>query len=622
MRLEQVTLSNFRGYREPIQIDIGDLTSFTGRNDAGKSTVLEALAIFFGSETVKADVGDLCVKAVEQHFDISCAFGDLPPEVVIDAQAKTSLADEYLLTVEGRLEIVKRYMCTGAKPKISVFAQAHHPSAENVADLVGMKIADLKKRAELTGVDMATVDKTRSSALRRAIWKNVGKQNDLQLRSTLIPLDGDDLKQVWEQIQTYIPAFALFQADRPSRDEDAEVQDPMRIAITEAIKLVEPQLQEIRNQVSRSAMAVAERTLEKLREMDAKLADELYAEFKAEPKWDGFKLALKGQDGIPINKRGSGVRRLILLNFFRAEAERRQIERAAPGIIYAVEEPETSQHPQNQRMLVKALLELSQQSNAQVILTTHVPGIAAMLPIESIRFVKKDDAGQPFVLGGGDDVLKLVANELGVLPDQRVRVLVCVEGPHDVSFLQGITPVVQELDNNAPDLVNDQRIAFVLLSGGNLKHWVSKNYLQGVGIPQVHLYDRDDLNNPKYQDYVDKVLARDGKDWASLTQKREMENYLHPDAIAEALKLPVVPNFQDNDDVPILVAKIVHEAQQDVGPWDEVSEKRKKEKESRVKKRLNEEAVKQMTAKRLLECDPGGEVVGWFAKIRSYITDD
>lgn len=43
------------------------------------------------------------------------------------------------------------------------------------------------------------------------------------------------------------------------------------------------------------------------------------------------------------------MKRLVLLSFFRAEAERRLSEQGGNGIIYAIEEPETSQHTENQK---------------------------------------------------------------------------------------------------------------------------------------------------------------------------------------------------------------------------------------------------------------------------------
>lgn len=47
MKIERVILSNYRGYSKSTIIDFNDLTVFVGRNDAGKSTVLEALDLFF-----------------------------------------------------------------------------------------------------------------------------------------------------------------------------------------------------------------------------------------------------------------------------------------------------------------------------------------------------------------------------------------------------------------------------------------------------------------------------------------------------------------------------------------------------------------------------------------------
>lgn len=51
MRLKTVKLTHFRGYRATTVIPIDEaMTGIVGRNDYGKSTVLEALAIFFDWE--------------------------------------------------------------------------------------------------------------------------------------------------------------------------------------------------------------------------------------------------------------------------------------------------------------------------------------------------------------------------------------------------------------------------------------------------------------------------------------------------------------------------------------------------------------------------------------------
>ena len=319
MRISSVLIENFRGYLDSTPLSVGAFTSIVGRNDVGKSTLLEALEIFFNGG--KPDADDAHIRARGQPTCISCLFEDLPAEVVLDARAPTTLADEYLLNADGVLEIVKEYDLGASRITAKVFARANHPTAEGGADLLQLNNTKLKARAGELGVNLEGVDQRVNSQIRSAIWRHIG---DLALGDCLIPLNDEDAKKVWTLLQKDMPAFALFQADRPSRDDDSEVTSPFDAAIKDAVRGLEPQLDQIKEEVKQKVEEVARRTLAKLREMDATLADDLRTVFKTEPKWAGFKLSLTDHDDIPINKRGSGVRRLILLNFFRAEAERRQ----------------------------------------------------------------------------------------------------------------------------------------------------------------------------------------------------------------------------------------------------------------------------------------------------------
>lgn len=46
MKLKRLIIKNFRSYKDEIQISIDDFTALIGRNDIGKSTILEAMEIF------------------------------------------------------------------------------------------------------------------------------------------------------------------------------------------------------------------------------------------------------------------------------------------------------------------------------------------------------------------------------------------------------------------------------------------------------------------------------------------------------------------------------------------------------------------------------------------------
>lgn len=61
MKIKTITIKNFRAYKDETVVEFGNLTTFVGRNDIGKSTVLEALDIFFndGAGSVKLDKSDI-----------------------------------------------------------------------------------------------------------------------------------------------------------------------------------------------------------------------------------------------------------------------------------------------------------------------------------------------------------------------------------------------------------------------------------------------------------------------------------------------------------------------------------------------------------------------------------
>lgn len=599
MQLSSVVLCNFRSYRHETIIPIDEnLTALIGRNEAGKSTVLEALEIFFNNSQIKIEPSDVSAGAESKLVTIGCVFSDLPSSLVLDETAVTNLADEYLLRCDGLLEIRKEFDCSGGKAKENVAAIARHPVDEPYGDLLSLKLLELKRRLRDVRAD---ANQTSNVAMRRAIWDTMVVQPTADVR---LPLDGQEGKAIWDELKKSLPVYALFRSDRPSSDEDSEVQDPMRIAIGEALKAVAPELENIKRKVQEEACAVATRTLEKLQEMDPQLASELRPRFKAEPKWDTcFKLSLTSDDQIPLNKRGSGVRRLVLLNFFRAEAERRQLSTHSPGVIYAIEEPETAQHPANQRMIVEALQDLGSQTNRQILLTTHVPGLAGLLPTRSLRFIDRSADGQREIRSGDDAVYNKIAEELGVYPDNSVKLFICVEGPTDVSLLKQLSRVCREQDDSLPDLASDERVAFLPLGGSTLKSFVTQHYLEGFGRPEFHVYDSD-LGSERpheYEQACNQVNNRSDGSFAVETTKRTMENYLHEDAIFEGCQVRVT--ITDEADVSAVI---------------QAAGVRKRE----AKRLLSTAAAECMNYRRLAERDPDGEVLGWMKKLQSMLSEE
>ncbi len=604
MRLESVSIKNFRCYQDEVIVKFNDLTTFIGKNDIGKSSILESLEIFFNNETVKIESGDANVFIDEKKITITCEFSELPKSLTLDAGAITTLSSEYLLTATGTLKIRKVFDCRGSKPTEEISLLAYHPTASGVENLFDLKEKDLQAIVKQRNLNVPLKG---NPGMRRAIWAS---ESNLQLAEVSIPLTKgkEDGKRIWEQLQGYLPMFALFQSDRNSNDSDGEVQTPMMAAVAHAIAEVQDEIEKIQQKVKEKAEEIASRTHETLKTIDPNLAKELTPQFTSPTlaKWKSlFSVNMETDDGIPLNKRGSGIRRLILVSFFKAAADRRlSDEEKIKSIIYAIEEPETAQHPNNQKILIESFKTLADSGNCQVILTTHSPGFAAELPTESIRYVTRDVSKKPTVQAGVD-VFEEVASALGLAADSRVKVILCVEGPTDVEALKYLSRALHEKDPAIPDLSTDRRVAFAPLGGSTLQHWVSSYFLRDIGRPEVHIYDGDVA---KYATSVAQVNARTDGSWAVQTSKHEIESYLHSDAIKDAFG--IVIDIPDQLSVNgYAVPKLVSLAMHNMNP---VGQPRGDDK---VKKLLAEKAFPRMSADRIAERDPDGEIKGWMLRI-------
>ena len=622
MRIKRLILKNFRIFKEKTVIELDNLTALIGKNDIGKSTILDALDIFFNGKDaqVKLEREDISKDAESKEILIGVVFEDFPQKLIVDATVPTNLKDEFLLNKDGLLEIHKIYP-NGDIKKEQVYIVANHPTHESLRDLLALKISELKRRAEELGVDLSDEDERVASRIRRAI-RNKFIDEDIELEEAKIPVNKEGAKQIWGQLKNYLPLYALFKADRPNVDQDSEVQDPMKIAIKKILREQEIQskLKEVYKKVKGAITEIADETINKLREMNPEIAQELKP-IIPEPKWESvFKgITISSDEGIPLNKRGSGVRRLILLNFFRAEAEKRKEERNVPNIIYAFEEPETSQHPDHQQKLKDAFLSLSEREDTQIILTTHSPGIAGLLPIENLRFLYKQD-DKVVVEYGSDDILEKIAEKLGVLPSvnkdkiDKLKLIVCVEGPTDVEFFKRLSKIID--DDLKIDFENDQRIIIIPLGGSTLKYWVDNHYLRKLGLPEIHIYDGDKKENERK---AEQINSRSDDSKGFVTRKREIENYVHPNIVKDIFSLT------DEE-----LINLIDLSKTDwIADWDKIDVPKKLMKiyenkkwsiqESKIKEKICTGGIERMSIELLKELNAYEEVKEWFTTIKNML---
>tara|TARA_R110002049_G_scaffold252905_4_gene428249 strand:+ start:321 stop:923 length:603 start_codon:yes stop_codon:yes gene_type:complete len=175
LKISKLELTNFRGYRSvTVEFD-SNFNVIIGKNDVGKSTILDALEIFFNNDTVKIDIGDYNVHVGNEDFmAIQVSFKPEEKEYTIDT-IPTNLKKEFLLDAENNLTVKKIWNCSKDKlsaASLKTYLIAHYPSVFDTP-LITMKIDDLKT---LLGnyndhLDVSEVKKNKSSSIRQAIYE-------------------------------------------------------------------------------------------------------------------------------------------------------------------------------------------------------------------------------------------------------------------------------------------------------------------------------------------------------------------------------------------------------------------------------------------------------------------
>ena len=174
-----------------------------------------------------------------------------------------------------------------------------------------------------------------------------------------------------------------------------------------------------------------------------------------------------------------------------------------------------------------------------------------------------------------------------------------------------------QLQPDLPDVPDLQQLCaagqllVVPLGGGDPATWADR--LAPLQLPEFHLYDREQQpHTQQRQRAVEQVCARPHCQ-AALLVRRCLENYLHPQAIAAAGGIEL--RFGYDDHVPLMLAQREYELSGSVIAWNSLPRRAQRRYVQRAKRWLNTVAVQQMTAALLVEHDPAGEVLGWYATI-------
>jgi len=527
LKVRAVTVRNYRSLKLVEKVPIGDIAVFVGRNDAGKSNFLYALNIFFNGGTIKDD--DLTRgSGTEERVEIEVLFSELPTE------AEHKLRAMHFLTKNSKLVVRKSFTKGTKQPEVALYV--YDFDAPEFRNLCSRKEQELNDIAQTHDLDFTQSGRSITNQSKiEALWDYATKHG-LSRNEQYVSPD----KESWKQVEDLFPNYRLFPSELNLKVERAEVQSPFQDLVEKAASENQEAWDQFRSKVEEKINA----DVEKIEEHLIAQTDSIT---KLIPKpdfgWKGFTLSFDTQDAsgaiVPLENRGMGVRRLVMVSFLRYQAEKSEVGTEGNSLptIYAIEEPETSLHPSAQRNLIDSFKTLKDAGN-QIILNSHSPVFVAEASHEDVVLVTRE-AGTTAVSAGSSLNPDTIVAELGIEPRDQVgsfSACVFVEGVTDQVFFPHIAKKFKEAELIASDF-EDLAIGFLPVGGNNLRFFVERMHIKKINRRFGIVIDsnKDSAEKPINQiclDWQGECIKAGGKFF--ILRKREIENYLAPAAIKRA----------------------------------------------------------------------------------------
>lgn len=542
MKIESLRVENFGPFALLEEMKFGNLATIVGRNDVGKSYILRALQVFLGGKLTESHIHDGANSDDEVIIEVT--FSNFPEEIEIEQNIATSFEQEMLLDSQNFLRIIKVYS-RDSLSKFRVFLKTNDFNSDLYRGLAFLKEKDLNQRCEEAGIEVSRAGRGITKKGKRDLLREKAQNEGIGI--SLQELEVNEKDDIWKLICSLFPTFELFVTDTKLGVGETTFQSKFRPIVKSATD--DPSVSSIKDDFTRSIRTSLQNEIEKIfqklkRHTDAFQGLTVRPNFSWE-KAVTFDIIGKDRHNVEVSleQRGSGMRRLLMVAFFEYLADRKIKENER--IIFAIEEPENCLHPSLQRKLAKSFSKLISEGN-QIIITSHSPVFASLSPIEDLTLVIREGGRAKSSQHPELDLVE-VAEELGVEPsDQIIGYSACifVEGIDDILFWNTVASKFKD-SGYIKNTFEDKNIGFIICGGDNLKHWINRNAMIrlnrhfGVTIDSDLKSPTDNIPQRKLNW---KKQCEDTGGVFFILKKREVENYLHPDAIVRSGRPLVIYN--------------------------------------------------------------------------------
>lgn len=547
MFISKIALTNYRGVKERREINLSRFSSIVGKNDAGKTIVLNAIATFLDVKNfaiTSTDFNELDRPITMEFVFTSSELIDMLSTKIKSKVKKTEGLDEFIQDfIFDETIVYKREVNSQGKSWTSERVLLNDFVKDDLKGLYFKSDEEISVIIESNTIQIPVEGKGRNSKAEKIKHIKLHFSDEPRANFWII----DDMK-----IGSLFPDVEMFKADY-GLEADTKFKTASVTEIEGYFIREQARLEVFQNEINVEMQKEAEILKSYMQEYASNLQD---IDIKPNIAWkDAIKsvdvsFQFNGDDKfIPMTHKGTGYRRLFMVARFRYLAEKSK----GNNIIYLIEEPETFLHPTAQQDLLKALKELSQDN--QVVTTTHSPVFAGATDVEGVILCTK--AGQSnyenVIVGNEQDFLFKIIDELGIKPSFNLRdnfdKILFVEGQDDGTFYKLIASTLLNMDL--------KNILILPCGGSSVESFINIEYFKKNGRELFLILDSDKglkVRDPKkpmlQQQLVDKFNSDFGQAYS--LKKSNIEYYFHPDALKRYyfhLQDEDIKIFEDDEDL-------------------------------------------------------------------------
>ncbi len=399
MRLTQVSITNYRALRE-CNFKLSPFTCIVGENNAGKSTVLLALSLFFsGTRLTSSEYYNS-----SQPIKIEVTFEDITSRDMNRITTEENRERIQELIYEGKLKLVRKYFIDGNSDLFCV-KRLPTDSRFDIDSINGImrgqrgNALNEAVKAHLPEYSERFNGATTQSAIKEIINQIINEMDASQLTEKEQPLPTgipNSIKSLLPE-PILIPAFKDVTDDIKTK-ESATFGKLISILLKDVESAEEVQhiiksfgeLQSLLNITKLENGEVIDNRLTQVQHIETLISGFLQESFpkvrlelripppQLKQVFSNAEILI--DDGVQdlVETKGDGLKRSVTFALLRSYAEKRrkpivaeEQDIVAAPYLFLFEEPELYLHPSAQRVLFDALGKIS--SEHQIVVTTHSP---------------------------------------------------------------------------------------------------------------------------------------------------------------------------------------------------------------------------------------------------------